>query len=182
MKRLVVYGSFNCPYCYFASAIVDGLIASGTHVEWRAVVNDPQPKEGRLVVGPLANRLDRQIANVTVLSRGALEIYRPTVYPDTSSAVATFSTARGADADRLRRALFHAYWVDGKDIGDTFVLRSIAGHVGLSSLRMRTWQQQWSKFAEPVVPIAVDEDGIALSGVDALASLVEHEAAHTEVC
>jgi hypothetical protein len=40
--RLVVYGSFNCPYSLLASRRVDRLIDLGiADVEWRAVVHDP---------------------------------------------------------------------------------------------------------------------------------------------
>lgn len=182
MKQLVVYGSFNCAYCYFASSVVDELVSAGIPVEWRAVVNDPQPKGGQLVVGPLANRLDQQIAQVALLSKGRLEIYRPMMYPDMSYATATFSTVRGEDAHRLRRELFHAYWVDGEDLGDTSVLHSHVGHVSLSTLRERTWQRNWSRLPDPTVPLTVDADGKLFYGVEALVDLASEIKTRTRAC
>ena len=64
--KLVVYGSFNCPYSLLASRRVDRLVELGvTDVEWRAVVHDPDvPIQGEPVLGELAALFDRELEEI----------------------------------------------------------------------------------------------------------------------
>lgn len=64
--KLVVYGSFNCPYSLLASMRVDRLGELGVvDVEWRAVVHDPDvPMQGEPVLGELAALFDRELEEI----------------------------------------------------------------------------------------------------------------------
>ena len=173
MEKLIVYGSFNCPYCYLASTKLDFLPTEvAANIEWRAVVHDSVPAAGLPVEGRRADDLDREVADVARRGGDGFVIHRPERYPDTTVAVATYATAEGAEADRVRRAMFRAYWVDGLDIGDPAVVRDLAGRVSLYSTRMRSWQQEWLALPRPAVPLVVGPDGVPHSALRRLDELV----------
>jgi predicted DsbA family dithiol-disulfide isomerase len=172
MDKLIIYGSFNCPYCYLASAMLDQVAPEvAANIQWRAVVHDSVPAAGLPVEGERADQLDREVADVARRGGADFVIHRPGRYPDTTVAVATYATADGAEADRIRRALFRAYWVDGLDIGDPAVVRELAGRVSLYSTRMRTWQQEWLSLPRPAVPLLVGADGVPHSALRRLEEL-----------
>ena len=177
MEKLIVYGSFNCPYCYLASTKLDLLPPEAAgNIEWRAVVHDAVPAAGLPVEGRRADELEREVADVARRGGAGFVIRRPERYPDTTAAVATYAGADGADADRIRRALFRAYWVDGLDVGDPAIVRSLAGRVSLYSTRMRTWQQEWLALPRPVVPLLVGPDGVPHSALRRLEELARQSA------
>lgn len=178
----VIFGSFNCPYSFLASLRADRLKSAGTAAfEWRAVVHDPDvPLEGKPVTGELAEMFDRELEEI----RGLLapgEPYparRPAVQPNTTAAVAAFSSTPADGADPLRRALFNAFWVDGADIGD----RSVLDHLGCPAAgpgpKMRAWQRDWSETDRAIVPMMLLPDGRVSRGLGALARLAGMEAAN----
>lgn len=173
MEKLIVYGSFSCPYCYLASTLVDQVPPDPTRViEWRGVVHDPVPKDGVAVMGELAATLEREVAEVARLGGHDFEILRPARYPDTTIATATLSSTDPGDADRVRRALFRAYWVDGADIGDPDVVRELAGHVSLYSTRAQEWRKGWLGLSRQVVPVLIDATGVPRSAIRRLQQLV----------
>lgn len=176
MEKLIVYGSFSCPYCYLASTLVDRVPALPDRViAWRGVVHDTVPKDGLPVEGELAASLEREVADVARLGGPGFEIDRPACYPDTTIATATLASAEAADpveADRIRRALFRAYWVDGADIGDPDVVRALAGHVSLYSTLAQEWRQGWLALPRRAVPVLIDAGGVERSAIRFLEQLV----------
>lgn len=173
----VLYGSFNCPYSFLASLRVDRLVAAGgAAVEWRAVVHDPAVAlEGEPTSGELAALLDRELEEI----RGLLapgEPYparRPAVQVNTTAAVAGYSALHGPQADRLRAAMFEAFWADGLDIGN----RAVLGRLGCPAVgpgdTMRGWQQEWEGMDRRVVPMMVLPGGRVWRGLDVLSCLAE---------
>ena len=137
--KLVVYGSFNCPYSLLASMREDHLGELGVaDVEWRAVVHDPDvPIHGEPVLGELAALFDRELEEIRSLLRGEETFLAtpPAVQPNTTLAVAGFPAMTGDNADRLRTRLFDAFWVRHLDIGDALLLRAgLPQSLGLRSL------------------------------------------------
>jgi 2-hydroxychromene-2-carboxylate isomerase len=175
--KLTVYGSFNCPYSFLASLRVERLSRLGVaDVDWRAVVHDPAvPSGGLPVAGELAGMLDRELDEI----RGQLQVgepypaTRPRLQPNTTIAVAGHSTAIGADADRLRVALFDAYWVKGLDLGDTSVLDELDCPTASSGATMHRWRDEWLGFERPMVPMIVLPDGTVSRGLGALKRLAD---------
>ena len=112
--KLVVYGSFNCPYSLLASRRADRLIELGiADVEWRAVVHEPDiALQGEPVVGEMAALFDRELEEIRGLLRSGetYEARPPTVQPNTTrsgcrvsiSVTRTFCMSWAA---RLRRLL-----------------------------------------------------------------------------
>lgn len=175
--KLVVYGSFNCPYSLLASKRVDRLVASGAvDVEWRAVVHDPGvATSGEPVTGALSALFDRELEEIRGLLLGAetFEVTRPTIQPNTASAVTGFSVLTGFDADRLRAGLFNALWVQGLNIGDESVLRELGCPPSSPSDTMDRWRSEWLGFDQARVPMMVRPDGNVSYGLDTLQQLAD---------
>jgi hypothetical protein len=84
-------------YSFLANLRVERLSSLGVaDVEWRAVVHDPDvPPGGLPVVGELAGMFDRELDEIRGLLRfdEPYPARRPTVQPNTTLAVAGYSTA-----------------------------------------------------------------------------------------
>jgi hypothetical protein len=175
--KLVVYGSFNCPYSLLASRRVDRLVELGiADVEWRAVVHDPDvPIQGEPVVGELAALFDRELEEIRGLLRGGetYEATAPAVQPNTALAVAGFAAATGDGADRLRARLFDALWVRDLDIGDAHVLRGLDCPAPPLTPTAEQWRSEWLGFDRPVVPMLVLPSGTVSRGLGALKRLAD---------
>ena len=178
---IVLYGSFNCPYSFLASLRADRVAARGAEtVEWRMVLHDPDaPTDGRVVTGRLADMLDRELAEIReMLAPG--ELYparRPAVQPNTTAAVAGYASVVGREADRLRAALFEAFWVDGLNIGDRAVLDRLGCPSASPGEMTRRWQSEWEGMERRVVPMMVLPDGRLSRGLGTLSRLAEMAAA-----
>ena len=175
--KLVVYGSFTCPYSLLASMRVDRLGELGVaDVEWRAVVHDPDvPMQGEPVLGELAALFDRELEEIRGLLRGeeAYEATPPAVQPNTTLAVAGFSATTGDDSDRLRARLFDALWVRHLDISDAHVLRGLECPVPPLSPAAEQWRSEWLGCDRPVVPMLVLPSGTVSRGMGALERLAD---------
>lgn len=173
MRKLIVYGSFGCPYCFLASSLMDQVPPeAGVVIKWRAVVHRAVPKQGLSVEGDRAIALGREVADVARLGGPGFEIHLPQHYPDTTIATATLASTSAANAGRVRRALFWAYWVDGADIGDPDVVLSLAGHVSTFSTRAEVWRQAWLGLSRQVVPVLIDVTGVPRSAIRRLQQMV----------
>lgn len=67
-----------------------------------------------------------------------LSVGAPSLHPRTQKAheAARFAGERGLE-ERLRMALYHAYWSEGRDIGRIDVLQEVATSVGLDSIDVK---------------------------------------------
>jgi hypothetical protein len=176
--NLVVYADFNCPYSWLASARADVLLELGlTRVEWRAVEHDPTiPEPSDPVDGQRSVMLDRELEEVRSLVQPdeGLLIRRPPVLPNTARAVAAFAGVPAGERPALRRRLFGALWIDGRDIGDERVLRDLdASPSDRGGALASRWRAAWLGAGGPVVPTLVQPDGEVARGVDALTCLAE---------
>ena len=183
--KLVVYGSFNCPYSLLASRRVDRLVASGAaDVEWRAVVHDlGVAMSGEPVTGALSALFDRELEEIRGLLLGAepFEVTRPTIQPNTRSAVTGFSVLTGVDADRLRAVLFDALWVHDLNIGDESTLGELGCPHSAPSNTMDRWRSEWLGFDHAHVPMMAGPDGTVSYGLDTLQLLVDLSIGHRAV-
>ena len=175
--KLVVYGSFNCPYSLLASMREDHLGELGVaDVEWRAIVHDPDvPIHGEPVLGELAALFDRELEEIRSLLRGeeTFQATPPAVQPNTTLAVAGFPAMTGDNADRLRTRLFDAFWVRHLDIGDALVLRGLDCQVPTLLPAAELWRSEWLGFDRPVVPMLVLPSGTMSQGLGSLKRLAD---------
>ena len=179
MSQLTIYGDFNCPFSALASVRADLLLAAGASViDWRAVQHDTEiPPAGEPVEGETADMLAEEVAQILELSERDVRLHLgvPTVRPNTAAASAAFAGA-GADADRLRRRLFAALWVEGRNLGDPAELARLEAVERDVALAGR-WQAEFDALPRPVTPTLVLPDGYVSRGLGALARLAELAAA-----
>jgi len=198
---LIVYGDFTCPACYLASWRADLLPPGSDPVDWRAVEHQPRlPLTGHRPGRAQREGLEKQWRAVRALMLPGEDLpgRPPPSLASTRAAVAGYAEAYGAGvAERVRRLLFRAYWVDGKDIGDPEVLRVLlaaallSGHSPSQPLqewgyavspargpittgafhRIRDWRRHWRDLGEPLEPVLVGSDPSPISGGEALAEL-----------
>ena len=199
--RHVVYGDFTCPACYLLSWRAD-LVADGPDaVDWRAVEHQPLlPLTGRRA-GP-DERAEQEQAWCSVRSHllpgEDLPGRPPATMVNTRAAVAGYAEAYGAGvAERARRLIFHAHWVDGQDIGNPDVLRVLLGDTirsGDSESKplkewgyavspgggpvtsvgfrlIRDWERRWRDLGERHEPVLVGPSQSPVTGAAALTVL-----------
>jgi predicted DsbA family dithiol-disulfide isomerase len=179
VTSLTIYGDFNCPFSALASVRADLLLAAGTHeIDWRAVQHDTAiPSAGEPVEGETAAGLAAEVAAVLELSEKdlRLRLQVPLIRPNTAAASAAFAAA-GGDADRLRRRIFAAVWVEGRNVSDGWELARMHA-VERDEALARRWQDEFDALPRPVTPTLVLPDGYVSRGLGALARLADLAAA-----
>jgi hypothetical protein len=98
---------------------------------------------------------------------------RPTVQPNTTLAVAGYSTATGVGASRLRMTLFDAFWVNGLDLGDAGVLGEHGCPTAPSDATMQWWRDEWLRLEGPMVPMVLLPEGTVSRGLGVLKRLAD---------
>jgi hypothetical protein len=150
------------------------LDAGAYEIDWRAIQHDPTlPAVGERVEGRLAAALAVEVATIRDLSERdlRLDLTVPPVRSNTAAACAAFATAND-DRDALRRRLFFAVWVEGRNIGDPAVLgrlHAVSRDVALAG----QWQAEFDALPRPITPTLVLPDGYVSRGLGALARLAE---------
>ena len=118
MDVAVVYGAFKCELSRIASAYVDALVARGQAVEWRAVRVGPRQLHRSRMAGVAATTSVHSVAARVWHEPDMLVATEPPPEVDTSLAIAALAAFTGDEASALRCALYHALWVEHRDISD----------------------------------------------------------------
>jgi predicted DsbA family dithiol-disulfide isomerase len=138
--RVVVWSDYVCPFCYLETPVLDEVreeFGDRVDVEWRAFELRPEP----------VPTLDPESEYLTDVWRRAVrpmardrdvELARPPVQPRSRRALeaAEFARDRGR-FEAMHRALFRAFFRDGRDLGDVDVLLDVADEVGLDREELR---------------------------------------------
>lgn len=132
------YFDFSSPYSYLASEMIDELAAKyGRQVRWRPILLGAAfQKSGLplLVTVPLKGEY-----SLRDFDRSARFYGIPFKFPE-KFPVATHTAARayywlhGQDCGKARafaHAVFRAYWIDGRDIGNLATIQDIAADLGI---------------------------------------------------
>ena len=171
--RFIVYADFNCPFCY---ALNERLHAMNLdkRVDFRNVQHDLSASSDRRELAVLIG-LTREVAD---LRRRApsVEIAVPLFRPNSGPATQLLDTVSRYDPERsalLRRSIFRALWVDGRDISQPEVLDSLLEQLDIDLLEkpaagdeLPDWQQSWvndSEFKDKI-PIVISEQGEKVIG------------------
>lgn len=134
-KKLIVYSDFICPFCYIGKINAERLQAATPEleIEWREFELHPEGQPD-----PRSPYMQQAQAAVTRLARlYGIEI-KPEVLTQVTSASRKallgleFAREYGKD-EAYRDAVFKAYWVEGRDIGNIDVLVGVAADAGLDA-------------------------------------------------
>jgi 2-hydroxychromene-2-carboxylate isomerase len=139
MKDAIVFRfDFSSPYSYIASELIDELAARhGRKVKWRPIMMGPVFKAigtQPLIDVPLKGEYSKRDFDRSARFYG-VPYKLPARFP-----IATLAAARGyywlhgqdcAKARDFAHAVFRAYWVQGRDIGELPTLIEIAGKLGI---------------------------------------------------
>ncbi len=121
-EHVTVIGDIGDPLSLLASQRIDRLSSAGVAVRFVAVEADPsRPMTGR--------RLDDETARLAAALSlpGEVTPRAGTDVPNTRAATAAYAESlTDGCADRMRRALFDALWVNGRRVDDPDVIRRIA--------------------------------------------------------
>jgi 2-hydroxychromene-2-carboxylate isomerase len=153
--KMIIYGDFNCPYCYLASQRADRLARAGTaEIDWRTVEHDRTlAMTGTPAEADRAVR-EKELAEVAALALpGEDAPTPPPVISNTHAAVAAYAEAvSDGIAGELRRRLFQAIWELGRHLSSAYEVRRLI--TGLM------WPQEdiTDRLASPDIPNRLDRD------------------------
>lgn len=153
--KVIVYGDFNCPYCYLASQRADRPSRGGLiELDWRAVEHDRTLAMTGTPAEAGRAAWDRELADVAALALPGEDAPAapPPVISNTHAAVAAYAEAvSDGIAGELRRRLFRAIWVQGRHLSSAYEVRRLI--TGLM------WSQQITdRLASPDIPNLLDRD------------------------
>ena len=132
--RILVWSDYVCPYCYFLERELDRIRerhSENVIIEYYAFELRPEPVP---TLEPQGKYL------LTTWSRSVypmgkdygMPIRLPSVQPRSSLAFQMSEYARAVNShDKVHLALFHAFFVEDRNIGDLSVLLEIGGNLGL---------------------------------------------------
>ena len=141
--RIVAYSDYVCPWCYIGLPRIDRLQREfPVEVEWRPFELHPEtPRTGADMRGRLGNveRVRAYTQNIINLAQASgIDMRMPRVVANSHLALEAAEFARASGGfDAYHRALFHAYFVEARDLGDPDVLCDIARGCGVDDQRMR---------------------------------------------
>ena len=153
---MIVYGDFNCPYCYLASQRAGRLSRGGpAEIDWRAVEHDRALAMTGTPADASRAAWDKELAEVATLALPGEDAppAPPAVISNTRAAVAAYAEAvSDGIAGDLRRRLFQAIWVQRRHVSSAYEVRRLI--TGLM------WRQEdiTGRLASPDIPNLLDRD------------------------
>lgn len=172
--RIEVVSDFVCPWCFIGTRRLEQALAGkDVEVAYRPFLLDPRvPDEGVDLRDNLRKKFGRDpegmFGRVEAAAREAgiaLDFSKVRRYPSTVRAHALVAKAK--DPRKLANALFEAYFLHGRDIGDVDVLAELAGSADVEEADLdRVRQEARDASAEGItgVPFFVFDGKIAVSG------------------
>jgi predicted DsbA family dithiol-disulfide isomerase len=146
MIRLDIFSDPVCPWCFLGKANLDrALEARADHpfvIEWHPFQLNPEmPPEGVMKRDYLAARfggtghldqIHNRFREMAAKAGVTMDPDTPQKIPNTANAhrLIHWAGLEGRQTPMIS-ALFRAYWVEGRDIGDLEVLADIAGEAGM---------------------------------------------------
>jgi predicted DsbA family dithiol-disulfide isomerase len=141
--RIVAYSVYVCPWCYIGLQRIERLQRElPVDVEWRPFELHPEtPTTGADLRGRLGSseRVRAYTQNIITLAEDSgIPMRMPVVVANSHRALEAAEFAREHGGfEAYHRALFHAYFEEGRDVGDVDVLCEIARGCGIDDQRLR---------------------------------------------
>lgn len=137
-EPITFWFDFSSPYSYIASERIDELVAKhGRKVKWRPIMLGAAFKASGLpflVNVPLKGEYSKRDFDRSARYLGVPYTFPPKFPVTTLAAARGYYWLHGQDCAKAREfahAVFRAYWVDGRDIGESSVVLEIAGGLGI---------------------------------------------------
>lgn len=167
---LDVWSDYVCPFCYLEEPVLQEARAEFGEqlvVRWRAFELRPEPEPTLPPRGEYLLDIWERAVYPMARDRG-MKLSLPPVQPRSRLALeaAEFATAQGK-FDDLHRALFRAFFEEGRDIGDLEILLEIGAAAGLAKGELRHALQS-EQFRPPVLEDEALAATLQLHGVPAL--------------
>jgi predicted DsbA family dithiol-disulfide isomerase len=140
--EVTVVSDYVCPWCFIGLTRIEQLERDyDVQVEWAPYELRPDTPPGGIAFERLKGRppyTDDYLLNLTVLAdQAGIAMAERKVVPNSLPALKAAEWARETGAFlQLHRAMFRAYFEEGRDIGDLEVLREIAAGLGLDAADM----------------------------------------------
>ncbi|MFC0679689.1 DsbA family protein [Lysobacter korlensis] len=138
--RIEVWSDYVCPFCVLEEPVLDQVrevYGDDVEIEWRAYELRPDPVPTLDPDGDYLHSIWARAVYPMADQRG-MTLRLPPVQPRSRLAHEAERFAREAGhGDAMRRALFRAFFEDGRDIGRLEVLEDIAREVGLDADALR---------------------------------------------
>ncbi|MBW3618575.1 MAG: DsbA family oxidoreductase [Proteobacteria bacterium] len=127
-----VWSDYVCPFCYLELPALERLEAERpVQVRWRAFELRPEPQPTLDPDGDYLHRVWNASVYPMAADRG-MALKLPPVQPRSRLALEAAEAARErGQYGPMHRALFRAFFEEGRDLGDPAVLKEIAGEAGL---------------------------------------------------
>lgn len=137
--QLHVWSDYVCPFCYLELPELERLaseMGDRLHIEWRAFELRPEPEPTLHPDGAYLHRVWNSSVYPMATER-KMDLKLPPVQPRSRKALEAAEFARSQGRfDAMHRALFEAFFQDGRDIGDEAVLGEIASGAGLDAAEL----------------------------------------------
>jgi predicted DsbA family dithiol-disulfide isomerase len=168
--RILVWSDYVCPFCYLERPVLERIkaeLGNAVEIDWRSFELRPEPEPTLDPNAEYLHRVWNQSVYPMAQDRG-LAIKLPPVQPRSRKAHEAAESAREAGLlDAMNRALFKAFFEDGRDLADTDVLLDIGQSVGLDSDELREALAS-GRYTQRVLEDQKLARQIGISGVPAL--------------
>lgn len=168
--RILVWSDYVCPFCYLERPVLERIqdeLGDAVEIDWRSFELRPEPEPTLDPNAEYLHRVWNQSVYPMAQERG-LAIRLPPVQPRSRKAHEAAEFARGEGAlDAMNKALFKAFFEDGRDLADTEVLLDIGRSIGLDADRLREALAD-GRYSQRVVEDQTLARQIGISGVPAL--------------
>lgn len=179
--KVEIWSDLICPFCYigkrkFEQALENFEAKENVQVEWKSFLLDPDMKhrrgqnihevlaEKKGWTKEYAERMNSQVAGMA--KEVGLNYQFNKVVPANTFAAhqVTHLAAKHGLQDQMEEKLFHAYFTDGTDIGNTEALVELAVEVGLDEKEVRE-ALITAEFADDVKADAYEGEQMGIHGV-----------------
>lgn len=173
---LVIYGDFSCPFSALAHRrAMRRADRDSLPFVWRAVEHDPDvPAEGIVLDDSARAGFEAELAQIReLLTDGeADEQQVPTIRLNTARLNTLYASLPASRRDEFARAVFEAYWRDGRNLNDPAELERFGAAATVDGERLaQQWQREWDGFERRIVPMMRLGDGKLSRGRGALMRL-----------
>lgn len=153
-KKLIIYSDFICPFCYIGKVNAERLVEKNPNIEleWREFELHPegQPDPKSPYMKQAQENVNRLAANYGIKMKANV---LTTVTSESRMAMMGLYFAKEyGKLEPYREAVFHAYWQEGKDIGDLDILCEIVANLEMDADKFRSAMQE-----ETYLPLVLGE-------------------------